>query len=206
MKKILMVLFLGLLISCKSQSDNPTSVEEQKFEFTKNIERNAKNDFENNLILKAEAVYPPRDSVLAIMPPELAKANPVAEYWYYSQFDGILIPYAVNSGAINYYSRMIDSLNANNGYNFLLSAKFDYSADIKFKESYTFEGKNLFSGRQMPSVSFSRVYVVSMTLKWENYCGPVCGLWISHQRVVVLDESGNILRVFYDGPIPVAVS
>ena len=93
-----------------------------------------------------------------------------------------------------------------NGYNFFITANFEYRAEIEFKKSYTFEGINLFTQEPLPSVSFVRVYVLNMSLKWENYCGSTCGLWISHRRIVVFDESGNLLNVFYDGPIPVIVS
>ena len=45
-----------------------------------------------------------------------------------------------------------------------------------------------------------------MSLKWEDYCGMECGLWFFHKRIVVFDEFGNLLSVFFDGPIPIAVS
>ena len=131
---------------------------------------------------------------------------PDSNLWFFEVFDGILIPFAITSETISYYDDLIDSFSINNGYDFFIKANFKYKAEIEFKESYTFEGKNLFTEELLPSISFERVYVVTMSLEWENYCGPVCGLWISHKRIVVFDEYGNLLNVFYDGIIPIAVS
>ena len=209
MKKILLIIpFIFLVISCSSKKNTPTApeVKEVQREFTKNIER-ANNDFERDLIFSAESIYPNRDSVLANMSHFINPSSiPDSNLWFFEVFDGILIPFAITSEAISYYDKLIDSISANNGYDFFIKANFKYKAEIEFKESYTFEGKSLFTKEPLPSVSFERVYVVTMSLDWDNYCGMDCALWISHKRIVVFDEFGNLLNVFFDGPIPVMVS
>lgn len=201
--------FIFIFIYCNSKENIPTEPEEKQIdrEFTKSIERVATNNFERDLIFSAESIYPNRDSVLAHMSRYVPQSSiPDSNLWFYEVFDGVLIPFAITSEAISYYDDLIDSISANNGYDFFIKANFKYRAEIEFKESYTFEGKNLITEEPLPSVSFERVYVVAMSLEWDNYCGMECGLWISHKRIVVFDESGNLLNVFYDGPIPIAVS
>ena len=209
MKKLFQIIpFIFLFISCKSENV-PVEPErkEIKREFTKSIERVATLNLERDLIFRAESIYPNRDSVLAYMSIYIPQSSiPDSNLWFFEVFDGVLIPFAVTSEAISYYDNLIDSLSANNGYNFFIKANFEYRAEIEYKESYSFEGEDQFTGEPLPSVSFENVYVVSMALRWENYCGIMCGLWISHKRIVVFDESGNLKNVFYDGPIPIAVS
>lgn len=202
-KKYLLLAALGFLVSCNS--DTTTSVKDEPDKFTKKIERVASNEFEMNLIYKAESIYPPRDSVIAHIY-LLSHSIPDTNLWFYSDFEDILIPYAITSEAISFYDNLIDLISEKNGNNYYYTANFEYRAEIEFNESYTFEGNDPISGEPLPSVSFERVYVVNMILKWKHYCGVVCGLWLTHNRIVVFDESGNLLNVFYDGPILVAVS
>ena len=208
MKILLTFVFIFLFISCNSKKTSPTEPDEPEVQlsFTKSIERIAANDYQQSLILKAEAIYPERDSILVYTSTSFQQFIPDSNAWFWSSFDGVLIPFAITAASISYYCDLIDSLNANSGYDFFITANFEYRSKIDFKETYTFEGRDLYSNEPLPSVSYVKVYVVEMSLKWENYCGSLCGLWISHKRVIVFDESGNLLNVFYDGIIPVAVS
>ena len=207
--KLLILVFLSLIISCDTKKDVPVNVEEEptpKRKFTKTIERIFANDFEKNLIFNAESIHPICDSVIACAPSHLHEYIRENNCWFFEAFDGVLIPYAITSDGIEYYDSLIDTMTAGNKFKFIINATFEYHAEIEFKETYTFEGNSLFNNEPLPTVSYERVYVVSMTLKWDQYCGPLCALWISHQRVVVFDEFGNPLNVFYDGPIPIVVS
>ena len=209
MKKLFQIIpFIFLFISCTSENV-PVGPErkEIKREFTKSIERIATLNFERDLIFSAESIYPNRDSVLSYMSIYIPQSSiPDSNLWFYEVFEGVLIPFAVASKAISYYNDLIDSLSANNGYNFFITANYEYRAGIEFKENYTFEGEDPITGEPLPTVSFENVYVVEMSLKWEDYCGMECGLWFFHKRIVVFDEFGNLLSVFFDGPIPIAVS
>lgn len=207
-KTLLLIPIILLIVSCNSGSF-PVEPKEKEIErvFTKNIERIYSSNFESDLIFKAESVYPNRDSVLATVSPFFPQSSiPDSNLWFYDSFDGILIPFAITAESILYYSNLIDSMSANNGYNFFLKANFKYNAEIEFKTSYTFVGKNPQTDESLPSISFERVYVVDMTLDWDNYCGIDCAMWISHKRIVVFDEFGNLLNIFYDCPFPVMVS
>ena len=209
MKIIFLIIPIILFfISCNSKNI-PTEPDQKEIEreFTKSIERVFTNNFERDLIFNAESIYPNRDSVLVHISSYIPQYSiPDSNLWFYEVFEGVLIPFAVASKAISYYNYLIDSLSANNGYNFFITANYEYRAGIEFKENYTFEGEDPITGEPLPTVSFENVYVVEMSLKWEDYCGMECGLWFFHKRIVVFDEFGNLLSVFFDGPIPIAVS
>ena len=195
------VLLLSIaLAGCDSGGTEP----EVERSYSKSIVREAASVFEATLIARAEVVYPPRDSVVAaawdpVQVPEVG-------YWFYGAFDGVLLPYAITGDAVTYYSELIDALEAGERLQFLTAASLDYRATASFREEYTFEGVDPETLEPLPSESFERVYVVEMSLKWHQYCGFDCAMWIDHDRVVVFDEAGDVLRVFLDGPRPIAVS
>ena len=203
MMRLLLLPALFLLAACDA-AVNELETDETATErsYTKTIEREGTSAFEASLIAQAEAAYPPRDSVLAAVLPEQHGQIPETGYWYYSSFDGVLIPYAITGDAVTYYSALIDSLERETSA-FFTQAELEYKADVSFEEAYAAPSPE---GVASPQESFERVYVVSMSLKWFQYCGSLCAMWIDQQRVVVFDASGTLLRVFLDGPTSVLVS
>ena len=199
---IALLLFVTFVTGCDSGDVTP----EIERSYTKSIVREADSDFEADLITAAETTYPPRDSVLAVLRPEQREGIPETGYWYYSSFDGVLIPFAITADAVAYYSNLIDELESGKKLQFLMKATFEYRASVTFEETYTFEDENPMSTDIHASATFEKVYVVRMALNWYQYCGPICAMWIDHERVVVFDESGAVIQVFLDGPHPVAVS
>ncbi len=193
-----------LLVIALAGCDSGVTEAEVERSYSESIVREAANDFEASLIAQAEAVYPPRDSVIAAAwdPAQV----PETEYWYYAGFDGVRIPYAITGDAVAYYADLIDALEAGERLQFLTEASLDYRVAVSFRTAYTFEGVDPETLEPLPSESFERVYVVEMSLAWYQYCGDLCAMWIDHERVVVFDEAGTLLRVFLDGPRPVAVS
>lgn len=207
MKLFISVFFvLILILSCSELVNNPENeIEQSKNEYTKQIDRIYSNDFEKNLITIAESIYPPRDSVINVTPPELIPFIPDSNYWFYQTFDGVAIPYAITNEAIIYYSEIIDTLNSIQN-SFIYKAVFGYSAKATFYNSYIFEGIDPITRLPLQSETFNDVYVISMDLSWDHYCGPECGLYIDHKRIVVFDNLGNLIKIFYDGEIPIMVS
>ena len=130
---------------------------------------------------------------------------PASKYWFYSSFDGIYIPYAITKEAVEYYSNLIDQFNANKSDSFFQTAELVYSASVEFHENYLSPSANS-RGEPVTPEEFESVYVVKLILEWEQYCGPVCAMWINKERIAVFDETGQLLDVFLDGPIPVPVS
>jgi hypothetical protein len=207
MKLFISVFFLIILfISCSENNTIPEDeIEQPTKEYKKNIERIFSNEFERNLIALAESIYPRRDSVLSVTPTELIPFIPDSNYWFYQAFDGVNIPYAITNEAIVYYSEIIDELNASQN-SFIYKAIFNYTATAAFYNTFIFEGLDPFTGLPLQSETFNNVFVVSMNLSWDHFCGPLCGLYIDHKRIVVFDNQGNLIKVFYDGDIPIAVS
>ena len=207
MKTILIAFFLLILVvSCSDKTTNPENeIEQPKNEYTKHIQRNFSNEFEKNLITLAESIYPPRDSVLSVTPTELIAFIPDSNYWFYQSFDGVNIPYAITNEAIVYYSEIIDALNTSQN-SFIYKAVFNYTATSTFYDTYIFAGIDPITGLPMQSETFNNVYVISMDLSWDHFCGPVCGLYIDHKRIVLFDIQGNLIKIFYDGEILIAVS
>ena len=46
----------------------------------------------------------------------------------------------------------------------------------------------------------------TLALKWDQYCGNLCALWIEKERTVWLTEEGKVLGVEGDGPTDYTVS
>lgn len=186
------------IVSC--EKDEGLDVERN---YTKIIERTFANDFEATLIDKAEAYYPPRDSVV-----NAARSwveVPETKYWYYDGFDGVYIPYAITIDAINYYEGLIDTYNASPDDAFFIVANFTYKAEVEFFDSYSSPERNS-DGVAIDVKEFTSVYVVTMELSWDDYCGSLCAAWIKKERIVVFNQAGEILDVFLDGKISVPVS
>lgn len=207
MKKIILLGLITLLISCNTDTNFVTGLEKQKFGFKKSIKRISSNFDEYLLILKAELYNPSRDSILKL--PNRLKDIPEKNCWYFDSFDNILIPYAITADAIIYYSNLMDTLIASKGIYHRIpnqQVSYEYKADVKFYDSYTFISDSRFTVKPLPTVSFENVYVVDMYLHWENHCGSACALYINHKRIVVFDKDRNLLRIFYDGVSWTAVS
>lgn len=205
MKYLLIIYFGILLLSCSnSQHINSQSDNEYKREFSQSITRVFSNEFEEQLLKKAESVYPSRDSVLKIG--QIIKIDSIPEtgYWFYRTIDGIKIPYAITSEAVNYYSNKIEELYKDST-SIIYSAKFIYKAEVNFYETFKIDVDRVSLAIKQP-YNANNVYVVEMSMEWHHGCGNLCGLAIWLKRVVVFDSTGILLKVFYDRSATVLVS
>lgn len=211
-----------LLVGCgvfenEQIEDDPE--EEIERIYNKTIERNYSNEFERALIDSAEAAYPPRDNVIAVLDSAFPNRNydellPVTEYWHYDSFDGILLPYSITIDAIDYYGSLIDSMKASVTHQFITKANFKYKTSISFEEEYSFErpeewpdvvwqaflsfGQE-FGQNQLPSQLFENIYAVKMYLEWDHYCSEVCGLNFTQVRIILFNEKGDLVGIYLDG-------
>lgn len=195
-KLLLLPVFLLLFFSCITESQE----QQEERVFTKSVERISANNFEKNLIDAAEKYYPPREDVVIVAGTSKLEI-PQTKYWFYSVFDGVYIPYAITIDAIQYYSGLIDDFNSGKKETFFITAKFEYKAEVKFYNDFSVK-----STESQATDMYKSVYVVTMNLKWENYCGSLCALWINKERVVVFNQAGELIKVHFDGITPVAVS
>ncbi|MEX2633986.1 MAG: hypothetical protein WD267_08130 [Balneolales bacterium] len=199
-----------LSISCDSAVDKGQEEEEIERTYIKSIERDFDNNFEEEIIKKAEAVYPSRDKVISSAEDWGGMQIPNEGYWFYGHFDGILIPYSITTEAISYYSDVLDTVEQRQS---LIRAEFEYHSSVKFEENYIHEWPEEWPenhqydyDEKAPSDPLEQVYVVKMRLKWDHYCGMTCGLTINHYRIVIFDEEGTLIHAYFDGPIPVVVN
>ncbi|MCP9292093.1 hypothetical protein [Gracilimonas sediminicola] len=207
MKRITTALLILFLTTAQfSCSDNPADSSENEF-YTKTIERIAENEFEEELIEKAETEYPPRDSVLAAVSPWQQELVPETEYWWYSRYEGVYLPFALTIDAIEYYESFIDSLAAEEQDDYYKTAELEYEAKVSFHDSF----KIYEQGYTNPTPdqllgSFEEVYVVEMTLGFRFECFVHCLLGASKSRVAVFNKEGNLLEIFHDGATPQIVA
>jgi carboxypeptidase family protein len=170
--------------------------------FVAMVNRSFRNREEERLIRIAEETYPPPEAVLAAAPPRSDKTALSKEMrlWWYGDFDGVRLPYAVTMDAVRYYLQLTQSLGRGDTTQThgirMKRSDFSYSASISRRpETYSRDGR-----------VFKDVYVVEMRLHWSNYCGPVCACSFRLDRTVVLRRDGTVLCVFGDQKPMVMVS
>jgi len=206
---LLLALMTGFGISGCDLFTNNSNEEEGEIErsYLKSIERVYANEFERVLIDSAEAVYPPRDSLLALIPPERWHLVPDTMYWYFSSLDGVLTPYVLTNEAIIYYSTLIDSLKAGQ-HQHIVEAEFEYRANISFSENYEFKWPEWPEALMdeaipvLPDEILFNVYVVEMAMLCDHATIEQSGSSYAHGRVVLFDNSGKLVW-FIDSFLPV---
>ena len=202
-----------VLICCSGCSSESSVAVEPEFRdrdctFDTVVERTFANSFEEQLIEKAEQYYPLRDSVVSLAEQFGVSSDsiPSNDYWWYQIYRGIRVPYAITSEAIEYFVESVKIVERNTREvckNYSYSAQ--YVATVRFERTYTVQPM-VIGGE---SKSFENVYVVTMSLTWgSSYHGPGLGdaYGVRADRLVVFDEQGIMLGVFYDGGAGIAVS
>jgi hypothetical protein len=167
-------------------------------QFKMQISRSFSGAYEEEMLKKAEAVYP-RSS---------RSANEVfrnAEYWaedapremtplwggrgnYNIQQTSI-----VTASAVRYYYdlTMTERKNPHLASGFTAQqTHLKYDAAIKHIEKYSHKKD-----------TFEDVYVADLTLEWGFNCGGLCGMGFTRNKVVVLDRSGNVIAMYLDAPV-----
>jgi len=164
-------------------------------------------DGESSIVDIAESLYLPREIVSDSQENSFQTEDSVINYnikdlWWRDNFDGIRKPYSLTKSAINYYIGLIESFRKNEfeeiGVYPQKSASFHYVVEIERRltferDGYVFKDNN-------------RLNIVILTMKWESYCGDVCALKFEKKRIVVINDSGQVLAVFGDGPTKAKIS
>jgi len=170
--------------------------------FTATVRREFRNPAEDRLIGLAEETYPPSKAVASIVEDRVNPKDLLRESraWWYGEFDGVRLPYAVTGDAVRYYLGLTETyrkgLSPERGGIKMKRTEFSYSATIS-------DGPTRFSrdGR-----SYDDVYVVELKLSWFNYCGSQCACWFDLDRIVLLRPDGTLVCVFGDRKPMVTVS
>ncbi|MBW2261215.1 MAG: hypothetical protein JRG91_04510 [Deltaproteobacteria bacterium] len=171
-------------------------------DFVIEIARSFEGDDEACLILDAEAAWPERQDVLALIGDEKHQewAGVTDEpLWWFRTFDDVRIPYAITEAALPYYAGVIDAFIAGDfspAHGIVMKkSTLKYSASVEHHESFTHEGR-----------TFQDVDVVHLSLSWFQYCGGECAMGFHKERIVVFGPDGGVLAVFGDGETPYIVS
>ena len=164
------------------------------------IKREFQNADEERLLNVAESLYPNAENLHKNCAAHFKnKERKQGDDWSCGSFDGVLTPFAVTKDTVNYYLGVSSSFRKNN-YKIsngikMSRSSLSYSAKVAKQEKYSAE-----------DAEFSNVYVVSMELSWNQYCGSLCAMWVSGKRVVVFDKAGNVIHVSGDASPAVVVS
>jgi hypothetical protein len=168
--------------------------------FVATVRRDFRNDLEGRLLRVAEETYPSTKAVASVADrfPDRGALLKERRLWWYGDFDGVRLPYAVTMDAVRYYLELTQALGRgepSHGIR-MKRSKFVYLASIS-------PGPQTFScGREV----FHEVYVVKMRLDWSDYCGSTCACGFNLDRTVVLRADGKVVCVLGDKRPVVAVS
>jgi len=183
-----------------SLSDLPDTVVDTSGSYTIIIERNTNRAFHEEIIAKAEACFPPEYQI--IDPQDRDKLNiPSGEsLWWGGSFDGVRIPFAITGSAVEYYTRLIQLYKEGKfeeaGTIENISASFTYKVSVTHYNGFVYDNHN-----------YGRVHVVQQELSWSNYCGMLCALWFTRERLIIFDAKDSaLLGVIGDGHGRIVVS
>lgn len=170
--------------------------------FVANIHRNFQSSEQERLIRIAEETYPPSDAILSIAGTRPGKAalSKEAHLWWYDEFDGVRLPYAVTLDAVRYYLGLVQGMGRGDSTQThgirMKRCEFSYYVNISpRRETFSRDGR-----------VFQDVFVVEMGLSWSNYCSPLCACFFKLDRTVILRPDGGVLCVFGDRKPSVMVS
>jgi hypothetical protein len=162
------------------------------------VQRIIRTENDMRMINIAESTYPPRTEVLEAIKKAHFKLEEVPQdkLWWYSEFDGVRIPYAITAEAVDYYVNLVQGYRKREWKSDIEpSSQFTYSAEVVFSEHYE-KNEN----------KFQQVYVVNMKLSMRATFASLSAVGFAKERIVVLDRQGKVLAVFGDGETPFMVS
>lgn len=170
--------------------------------FVAKVHREFRDPVEERLLRIAEETYPPTKAVLLVTDERADRTalSQVKRLWWYGDFDGVRLPYAVTMDAVRYYLGLAQAMGRGETAETrgipMIQCNFSYSARISPGPTKFDRGGRGFDG----------VYVADLKLEWSNYCGNLCACWFQLDRTVVLRPDGTVLCVFGDRRPRVLVS
>jgi hypothetical protein len=154
------------------------------------IQREAADEKEGQLIAAAEAVAPVPEAVRAAMG---EGAGEVEEgQWWMGESLNVRLPFALTGEAVAYYAGLVEGFRELELKRFTKpGSHFGYRASVRATGLLELDGK-----------TFVDVYVVTMTMKFNQSFVTTTteAMDFEKERVVVLDQDGKVLHVSGDGP------
>jgi hypothetical protein len=169
--------------------------------FVATVRREFRNPAEERLLRIAEETYPPAKAVASVADDRLDRKDLARQkrVWWYDDFDGVRLPYAVTGDAVRYYLELTQAFGKGDWSKTHIRMKrsdFSYSATIS-------AGPTTYSKN---GLDFTGVYIVELKLGWSNYCGTTCACFFDLDRTVVLRPDGSVVCVIGDRKPMVVVS
>jgi len=151
---------------------------------------------ESLLIKKAESLYPKTAESESRSPTsdkDVYKEkifSPTPEekpFWSTSYFDGVKIAGVVSLRAISYYQDLTAAYRKNQRPTSINMSEtsFSYSASVKFYDKY-----------EIADQKFENVNVVLMKLSWSQFCGNLCAMGFSREKIAVFDKNNEPVGLF----------
>lgn len=171
--------------------------------FVATVHREFRDPAEERLLRIAEETYPPPKAIASIANDRIYRKSLLREkwLWWYGDFDGVRLPYAVTTDAVRYYLGLTQALGRGESSKAhvirMKRSRFSYSARVSAGPTKTFSREGQV---------FENVYIVEMRLEWSNYCGSLCACDFHLERTVVLRADGTVVCVFGDRKPMVVVS
>ena len=181
--------------SLDAVKERPTWREEKEGSFTYSIRREFSDSTEARMLGIAEAVYPPRDSLVVMAVQrncEMGADSAGVPLWWYRGIGVRRIPYAVTAGTLEHFLKLTERFRSHNFWETgtgggLWWTDFIYHARVFASESFTYRGSE-----------YAHVYVVLLVFAWSYDDGTFVPV-TETRRTVVLSERGDVLAVEGDG-------
>ena len=166
------------------------------------VHREFRNPLEERLLGVAEGIYPPAKAVVSVADNHAERSKLLREerLWWFGDFDGVRLPFAVTMDAVHYYLKLTQTFGRGDRTPPhqipMIASKFSYTATVSpGPRNYTRGGR-----------TFRDVYVVEMKLSWWDYCGSLCACGFDLDRTVLFLPDGTLVCVFGDRKPLVGVS
>jgi hypothetical protein len=178
----------------------PTSEKEGPYKME--ISRSFGDAKEEAMLRKAEAVYSSPSKMVADVFRSLDDWEPdgqgnertreMAPLWGMRGNDEIESTQIVTARAVRYYYDLTLVVRQNphlpSGFN-AVNTDLKYTAAIKHLDHYSHNKDH-----------FENVYVADLTLKWGFGCSGLCGMGFTRNKLVVLDDKGEVIAMYLDAP------
>jgi len=161
--------------------------------FKMQIARKYSGSYEEEMLRKAEAVYPRASRSAA----DVFRSSedwvdhipkPMTPIWGGTGNDNIQEAEVVTASAVRYYYDLTNTARENPKLATGFTARhttLKYDASIKYFGNYSHNTEK-----------FDDVYLADLTLVWGFNCGGLCGVGFTLNKIVVLDRSGNVIAMF----------
>jgi hypothetical protein len=168
--------------------------------FTITIVRTARDSVERRLIEQAESLFPSPQTIetatTGVNYGGNTKAFSAAKQfagsrWWWREWDGVLLPYALTGAAVSHYVDRVQQFSIAGGPFPQLSRGTANTASV----TYTAQIRALRAASSAPGG-----HEVHLRVEFSFYCGPLCALFFTHERVVEFDANGKVIAIRGDRP------